>query len=108
MKIRSGFVSNSSSSSFVMIGIELFEDSVTYKNLEEKFGDLYEANFNGYDFVYDEPNSYLGKMITFSSEYYLEKAVETLTDLNHIADLMSVNLGIPRDEIKLICGEHMC
>ena len=43
MKLRNGFVSNSSSSSFCIIGVHTDED--TYYNLQEKYSDL--EFFNG-------------------------------------------------------------
>ena len=41
MKLRNGFVSNSSSSSFCIIGVHTDED--TYYNLQEKYSDAIDA-----------------------------------------------------------------
>ena len=60
MKLRNGFVSNSSSSSFCIIGVHTDED--TYYNLQEKYSDL--EFFNG-----DEEGYCVGLWAT----RYLEK-----------------------------------
>ncbi len=107
MKIRTGFVSNSSSSSFVLIGKKMSMDE-----LVEKFpGDE--------DWVYDrveekgliyfgEESDVIGKELARSEDEVMEETELSFSDLEREAKIVAEILNVPLEEIKLITGTRMC
>lgn len=58
MKIRSGFVSNSSSSSFIVKGYLLDNKDFDEKTIMEKFGYYTEENIKKYTYVYNDKEDF--------------------------------------------------
>ena len=91
MKIRQGFVSNSSSSSFIVLGVYSNDD----------------AEIEGLDSVYIESSEYeYAKGIVLADTEYFED----IEDFNIVEKIEEVSnlLGIDKSEVKLIYGSRPC
>lgn len=103
MKIRQGFVSNSSSSSFLLIGFEATKEQIeAYKKEEEGVTDG-----GGYDFGYDKNQIALtrstprlmGFRLPFGTSVKLSELQEQSTKLRDIYGDV---------EVRVWTGEEMC
>jgi len=134
MKIRSGFVSNSSSSSFVLLGIKI-EDS-NYQQLcenyldkellekeikeqkeskwyNEKYGveysEIWWENNNtieGFDIIQDDGPTYFGKTLAEGEYDYLENGSISLEEFNEMIE--KVKEKFPDKECKIWYGTYAC
>lgn len=104
MKIRNGFVSNSSTSSFVIIGVKC---RTTCKEEEyEELVEKCEENNDNLNIIFDDDGSYFGeKIIDISSEDCLEFGEQELPDKKELCEKIKKYLPNTKEEdIKIIYG----
>jgi len=94
MKIRNGFVSNSSSSSFIILGV--------------KSNEQYDGP--GIDSIYiEEPDyDYVNGIKIIDSDYFDEIEELSLDTMNEYVEKISTTLNVEKSEIKLIYGCRQC
>ena len=91
MKIRNGFVSNSSSSSFVILGV--------------KQSDELESLPEGFDCLYVEESDYeYISGIVISDDEYLDESFTTIKVLQEMAQKVADALKVDINEVGLITG----
>ena len=104
MKIRNGFVSNSSSSSFVILGVKRSGDydEIQNEDLGEDIESLY-VECSGYDYI-------TGIVLSRSESDcdYLEDSAVSFSELNKMAIKISEALNVNIDQVELISGTHPC
>ena len=110
MKIRSGFVSNSSSSSFVVIGVKRLNSEV----ILGEYDDVYEAIENedlgkGISSLWVEGSNYdyiTGFVICDGDE--IEENTISFSELNDMAVKVSKALNVDVSKVELITGVRSC
>jgi hypothetical protein len=103
MKIRSGFVSNSSSSSFVILGYKLTEDEVTNLRNESHEYDIYSLVA-----LSDDGEYYQGVHLVPSTDEQLDNKNYTLKELQSKAKEIAKNNNIDITRIKVYMGTRSC
>ena len=120
MKTRLGFVSNSSSSSFVLVGIKVPEKN--QEDFEQKLAEvilkrplredeeLYDVLCNSSNYLSDDGPGYAGKVICdmSSEDGYMEASEISMEKAWEEAYKVLCDLGIKKSDIKLICGTRSC
>lgn len=91
MKIRNGFVSNSSSSSFVVIGVSSSEDN----------------EVKGLKSLYVEDKGYITGIVLTDGEY-MDSISISFDKLQEYAKKVSELLEIDISEVKLMAGTRYC
>ena len=107
MKVREGFVSNSSSSSFVMVAVKMTSDEVnkmySITDEDDDFYDILERD--GYFYEYER--GIFGIMLASSGDdSILDNCEYTLDDLAHVIQNVAEKTG--KSDVKLIAGERGC
>lgn len=124
MKVRSGFVSNSSSSSFVILGAKIdidFSEEEMIKLMDKhgiKYDDEYPeddfwgAMYNGkFGFSYFSEPDIIGKYIASGDECGLEESTTSFADLEKMAKEVKENVKKVLDidiDVQLLTGERCC
>lgn len=100
MKIRNGFVSNSSSSSFVAIGIKKIDDcncgTITTHSTDPDIEILY-VDSDDYDYI---------EGIILNDNDYLNEKYISIIDFHKLAEKVADSLNIGIEHVELIMGTH--
>lgn len=118
MKVRKSFVSNSSTTSFVLVGVSLNRNTVNglaiLKDDEDKDLWLYfEDNEPELTCLYDDETNlyYVGKLLAEDNCGKIESRQFTLEEFeNEISSMKQKleELQIPFDDVKIMCGTVYC
>ena len=98
MKIRNGFVSNSSSSSFVLIGA--YTNDVTETVLKNALNDL--------TIVDENENEKIGEIIASTTDEVMDENEFSFSKLQEIRNQLAKKLNLPEDKIKIFTGTTQC
>jgi len=100
MKRRLGFVSNSSTSSFVLLGIK--------KNAKEFTEEEYEDLWGVSGVIVDDGDVYMGEVLATGPDYDFTESVTSLEELNKKACAIAEQHGVsPRDISLYICDPYV-
>ena len=101
MKVRNGFVSNSSSSSFIIIGVP------SSTNIEE---DDEQMEKTGLSSLYVEMSEYdyITGIVLCDSDDYLEESTTSFLELQKMAQKVADALNVDISEVKLMTGTRPC
>jgi len=114
MKIRTGFVSNSSSSSFVLVGFKAVEGTKLYEQIKNlDYDDVYELNLmklKGSEGGLEDNAIAVGEEIASSDCDYMEPGKMSIKDIvNKSNDISSkLKLDTENDEIQIVWGTRSC
>lgn len=110
MKIRSGFVSNSSSTSFVLVGIEMPED---HQKRLESMDDPWEfiekfTEDTGLDILFQDEYKLIGKRIASASsdgESLPDKSLSVDNIVQKITELLE-KCGFKKPQLRIFTGTY--
>ena len=106
-KIRNGFVSNSSSCSFVIIGVKMSNTDIMEKFNIGEDDDFYDClEDTDFDFVNLDDDYIIGKKIAYGSDYEITGSDYSFDELKQISEEIKEKLS--SNDVKLYTGSEMC
>lgn len=106
MKIRSGFISNSSSSSFVIIGVKVNEKDIVGDSGEDLWEFMEDKNYDYVNFDYDGDEYVVGVRLARqdSDEVFMEEKEWDVNEVNSKVDAIKKDLGLEDLPTKIYTG----
>ena len=107
MKIRNGFVSNSSSSSFIAVGVRGTEEiKQRVMNLNVDLEDYFDCD----DVIYDDSvYGIIGTEIASVDDCgYINEDEISFEEIENLTKELSEKYQIPKSEFKIIMGTYLC
>ena len=98
MKVRNGFVSNSSSSSFVIIGVK--------QSCEMNYKEMRELGLRCFNM--DDSNSGEVTGVVICDDEYLGESFTSFKELQEMAQKVADALKVDISEVELITGTRSC
>ena len=109
VKIRNGFVSNSSSSSFILIGCKLSKKEIAEKlNISSIDNDDVWEKIEELDLFWSLEDDVIGYLVADHVEEYYDGIEINITKVMEKAKLISEKLSVPIEEVKLMTGVRSC
>lgn len=112
MKIRNGFVSNSSSSSFVLIGCKVTEEQMEKAFGVDKWGGIDESKFKGFTYhgeAGEDGEGVFGiSIVDFGDCDDIQESNIKIEDVTKKAELVAKKLNVPLSKVSIISGTYAC